>query len=98
MAFNLFRKKKKSIPQESSQEVVRSWSINVTDGARDAPPYMWPLEVFETREEAESSLQRYRKTYTDRKNFRFDIYPSELEASRVIPWFENYWGDRPQLG
>jgi len=78
--------------------VVRSWSVNVTDKTRTSPPYMWPLEVWETKQEAEGSLQEYRTAYADKKNFRFDIYPSELEAGRVISWFENYWGTRPQLG
>jgi hypothetical protein len=58
---------------------------------------MWPLEVFGTKEEAETSLQEHRKRYADRENIQFDIYPSEMEPDRVIPWFENYWGGRPDL-
>jgi hypothetical protein len=94
----MFRRKKKSTPQESSKEVVRSWSVNVTDETRSAPPYMWPLAAYETKQEAEVSLQEYRKSCADKKHLRFDIYPSELEAPRVIPWFENYWGLRPDIG
>lgn len=92
----MFRKKKRA-PEQSTQEVVRSWSVNVTDETRAAPPYMWPLEAFETKQEAEQALEEHRKKYADRKDIRFDIYPSELEIDRVIPWFENYWGKRPEL-
>jgi hypothetical protein len=96
MVFDLFRKRKPEQP-ERSKEDIRSWSVNVRDTTRSSPPYMWPLAAFAAKEEAQKSIVEFRTKYAGHENLTFDIYPSEREPEKVIPWFENFWGPRPPL-